>query len=267
MRKEINLLETSVDTEDFSQEELQEGLQDELANKTQGTPQDKLEEMLDQKLEEKLAFQEPDLASKELPKPDLFKEMLEKLKESPETLPPLPTGGPIIPIKKIVEALLFASESPLSFQKIREVLESFTPIKPRELRDALESIASDLEKEDRPYRLIPIAQGYQLRSAPEYSRYIDQLFRNRRGEKLSPASLEVLAIIAYRQPITRIQIENIRGVDSSGVVHSLLERGLIEATGRLEAPGRPTLYGTAKDFLVHFGLKDLSDLPTASIAE
>ena len=99
-----------------------------------------------------------------------------------------------------------------------------------------------------------------MRTCEEYSPFVDLIHRNKRTEKLSQASAEVLAIIAYRQPITRPQIEAIRGVDSSGILQNLLERQLIEPTGKLEAPGRPTLYGTTKDFLQHFGLRSAEEL-------
>lgn len=164
-------------------------------------------------------------------------------------------------MKRIVEALLFASNEPLPFNKIREVIETRGPIKPRILREALEELQQEYVLQQKSFRLDEIAQGFLLRSCEEYSPYIDLLYRNKRGEKLSHAASEVLAIIAYRQPITRPQIEAIRGVDCSGIVQNLLERQLIEPVGRLEAPGRPTLYGSTKDFLKHFGLKDISDLP------
>jgi segregation and condensation protein B len=163
--------------------------------------------------------------------------------------------------KRIIEALLFASQDPISFVKIREVTDTFYPLRPRILRQLIEELQHDYLTQQRAFRLEEIAQGFILRSCEEYSPYIDLLFRNKRTEKLSHASAEVLAIIAYKQPITRPQIEAIRGVDSSGIVQNLLERQLIESVGKLEAPGRPTLYGITKDFLKHFGLKDVHELP------
>jgi len=164
-------------------------------------------------------------------------------------------------LKRIVEALLFASQEPISFQKIREVTDTFKPVKPRQLKQIIEELQQDYLTQQRAFRLDEIAQGFLLRSCEEYSPYIEVLYRNKRTEKLSQAAAEVLAIIAYRQPITRPQIEAIRGVDSSGTVQSLLERQLIEPVGKLEAPGRPTLYSITKDFLVHFGLNDIKELP------
>lgn len=162
--------------------------------------------------------------------------------------------------KRIVEALLFASGDPLSFNKIREVVDTFSPLKPRVLRDIIIELQQEYLSQQRAFRIEEIADGFLLRTCEEYSQFIDQLFRNKRMEKLSQASAEVLAIIAYRQPITRPQIEAIRGVDCSGIVQNLLERQLIEPAGRLEAPGRPTLYSTTKDFLQHFGLRDAKEL-------
>ena len=163
-------------------------------------------------------------------------------------------------MKRVIEALLFASPEPISLQKIRDVIDPFHPLKPRQIKKILEELREDYVSQQRAFRLEEIAQGYALRTHEEYAPYLELLFRNKRGEKLSHASTEVLAIIAYRQPITRPQIDAIRGVDSSGTIAQLLERDLIEPRGKLEAPGRPTLYGTTNAFLKHFGLKDIDQL-------
>lgn len=163
--------------------------------------------------------------------------------------------------KRIIEALLFASSDPLPFTKIREVVDTFQLLKPRLLRELINELQQEYLSQQRAFRLEEIAQGFLLRTCEEYSPFIDLLHRNKRTEKLSQASAEVLAIIAYKQPITRPQIEAIRGVDCSGIMQNLLERQLIEPVGKLEAPGRPTLYGITKDFLKHFGLRDLQELP------
>jgi segregation and condensation protein B len=163
-------------------------------------------------------------------------------------------------IKRVIEALLFASPDPLSLTKIREITDTILPLRPRQLRQILEELKQDYLAQQRAFKLEEIAQGYVLRTYEEYAPYLELLHRQKRGEKLSHASTEVLAIIAYRQPITRPQIDAIRGVDSSGSLMQLLERQLIEPMGKLEAPGRPTLYGTTRKFLKHFGLKDLSEL-------
>ena len=163
-------------------------------------------------------------------------------------------------IKRVIESLLFASPDPLPLHKIREVTNTILPLRPRQLRHILEELKQDYLAQQRAFQLEEIAQGYVLRTYEEYAPYLELLYRQKRHEKLSNASTEVLAIIAYRQPITRPQIDAIRGVDSSGSLMQLLERQLIEPMGKLEAPGRPTLYGTTREFLKHFGLKDLSQL-------
>ncbi len=164
-------------------------------------------------------------------------------------------------IKRIIEALLFVSSEPLPFPKVREIVETVQPLRPKQLVEIIEELKTDFITQDRSYRLEEIANGYVLRSCEEFRPFIELLYRNKRTEKLSNASLEVLAIIAYRQPITRPQIDAIRGVDSSGTLQNLLERQLVEAVGKLEAPGRPTLYGITQEFLKHFGLRSLDELP------
>lgn len=163
--------------------------------------------------------------------------------------------------KRIVEALLFSSHEPISFQKLREILETKLVFKPKFLHDILEDLQEEYIDQNRAFRLEEVAQGYVLKTCIEYAFFIDELHRNKRTEKLSLAASEVLAIIAYKQPITRPQIESIRGVDSSGTLQSLLERELVQEAGKLEAPGRPTLYQVTERFLLHFGLKDLKELP------
>ncbi len=164
-------------------------------------------------------------------------------------------------IKKVIEALLFSTNEPLTFTKIREITDTIYELKPRVLRDIIDELQNDFISLQMVYRLEEIAEGFLLRTSEEFSPYLNLLYRNKRIEKLSQAAAEVLAIIAYRQPITRPQIDSIRGVDSSGVIQALLERQLIEPLGKLEAPGRPMLFGITKDFLKHFGLKDLGELP------
>lgn len=166
--------------------------------------------------------------------------------------------------KLIIEALLFASQDPISFVKIREVVDTFYTFKPRVLRDLI----SELERtylEKHAFILEEIAQGFALRTRDELSPYLGELFRNKRTEKLSQAASEVLAIIAYRQPITRPQIDAIRGVDSSGIIYTLLERQLIMPVGKAETTGKPTLYGITNEFLKHYGLKDVKELPKLDV--
>lgn len=164
-------------------------------------------------------------------------------------------------VKKVIEALLFASNEPLSFQRLREIIETKLPLKPKLLRDALEDLREDYIDQQRAFLLEENSLGFILKTREEYSGYVEQLFRNKRGGKLSQAAIEVMAIIAYKQPITKPQIDAIRGVDCSGTMQNLLERELVQHVGKLDAPGRPTLFGTTTHFLSHFGLKSLDELP------
>lgn len=164
-------------------------------------------------------------------------------------------------LKRIIEAVLFASPDPVPFKKIRELIDSFEPRTAQEVKELMDELAQEYDIDQRAFRMEEIAQGYVLRSRPEYSIYLDLVFKNKKVERLSASATEVLAIIAYRQPMTRPQLESIRGVDSSGVVASLLERELIESKGKAEVAGRPTLYGTTSKFLQYYGLNDVKDLP------
>jgi len=169
--------------------------------------------------------------------------------------------------KRVLEAILFASNEPIPFVRLRHIANEVHPFKPKELRQMLDEMAESYTLYGHAFQLEEIAEGYLLRTRREYGPYLDQFFHQKKTERLSQAATEVLAIIAYRQPITRPQIEALRGVDSSGVVHSLLERGLIHAVGKLDVPGRPTLYGVTKHFLEHFGLKNIEDLPPPVTSE
>jgi segregation and condensation protein B len=161
-----------------------------------------------------------------------------------------------------VESLLFASNEPVSFQKLRDAIATYYPVTPPALREAITTLAASYEQQGRSFLLQEIAQGYVLRTRAPFAPYVEALCGEKRSEKLSPAANEVLAIIAYRQPITRPQIEALRGVECGGVIHTLLERQLISPAGKLEAPGRPTLFATTKYFLQHYGLHTINDLPS-----
>lgn len=164
-------------------------------------------------------------------------------------------------IKKIIEALLFATHEPLSIKKMQEIVETAFPVTTKEIRNAIEALQEEYSAQNRAFRLQAIAEGYVLRTHADYYPFVQLLFLGRKKEKLSHAAMETLAIIAYKQPVTKAQIEAIRGVDASGVLLHLQERSLIEVSGRLEVVGRPSLFATTKEFLKHFGLKALSDLP------
>ncbi|MCH9609222.1 MAG: Segregation and condensation protein B [Chlamydiales bacterium] len=163
-------------------------------------------------------------------------------------------------IKKIVEALLFSSSNPVTLDRLKEIIATLYPIKRRELQSLLIEMNEEYKKEGRAFQIDEIGEGFLLRTTEEVAPYVSLLHQNRRSEKLSQAATEVLAIIAYRGPITRSEIEQLRGVDSSGTVVSLIERGLVERVGKKESPGRPTLYGTSEKFLKYFGIREVQDL-------
>lgn len=161
-------------------------------------------------------------------------------------------------LKAIVESLLFVSSEPLSVQRILAVIGDVTKA---EVTQALRSLGEELEQEGRGLRLAEVAGGFRLLTKQEYAGWIKRLDKSKSTAKLSRSALESLAIIAYKQPIVRSEIEEIRGVETSGVVRTLLEWKLVRIVGRKEVPGRPIVYGTTKYFLEHFGLNDLSQLP------
>lgn len=159
--------------------------------------------------------------------------------------------------KKLVEAILFLKEDPVRLEKIAEILEA-----PRE--EALEIVAAlrqDLAGSGRGIRIFEVAGGYQMGTAPELASDLERAFGEDDDGSLSNAALETMAIIAYKQPVTRIEIESIRGVRCEHTLESLLKRRLIKVSGRKEGPGRPLIYCTTTDFLKYFGLKELKDLP------
>ncbi|MCL2389231.1 MAG: SMC-Scp complex subunit ScpB [Elusimicrobia bacterium] len=163
-------------------------------------------------------------------------------------------------LKKILEALLFVSEKPLTLTDIKNVFKDQTAD-----LDIIKTALGELEAEykalDKPYEIKFIADGWVFSTKSEYSAWIKKLFKEKTVLKLSPSALETLAIIAYKQPITKAEVEAIRGVDTGGVIDTLLERKLVKITGRKEALGRPLLYGSTQEFLRHFGLSHLSELP------
>jgi len=161
-------------------------------------------------------------------------------------------------LKAILESLLFVSPEPLSAVRLVAVLGDVTKV---EVERTLKSLGKDLDQDGRGIRLVEVAGGYRLVTKQEYASWIKRLDKAKSAAKLSRSALESLAIIAYKQPLVRSEIEEIRGVETSGVVRTLLERKLVRIVGRKEVPGRPIMYGTTKFFLEHFGLNDLSQLP------
>ena len=161
-------------------------------------------------------------------------------------------------LKNIIESLIFISDGPLTLDQIKGVLPG---IDPKKIRITLDTLIYEYETSPRGFYLREIAGGVQFRTRPEYREYAAALFRST-PSRLSKAGLETLAIIAYKQPIIRADIEHIRGVDCGGVLRMLMERKLVRVLGRREIPGRPLIYATTKKFLEVFDLKNLKDLPT-----
>jgi segregation and condensation protein B len=160
-------------------------------------------------------------------------------------------------IKAIIEALIFASPEPLTPKAIFKLLDS----EPKEdVQAALAELKRDYERPGG-LQLVEVAGGFQIATRPDLHEWVRRLFHERSTQKLTAQSLETLAVIAYKQPITALEISEIRGVDTSGVLNTLLERHLIKIAGRKKVVGRPFLYATTKEFLIRFGLNDLTDLP------
>lgn len=180
-------------------------------------------------------------------------------------------------LKFILESLLFSAQKPLSPAELREIfanaaaqedadatVKSLKKVKEGEITTALEQLATEHEAAARSYRLVCVAGSWQFVTQPEFAPWLKELVGVKaRPSRLSQPALETLAIIAYRQPLTRAEIEQIRGVNVDGTMQTLLERGLVESTGRADVVGRPSLYGTTTLFLEYFGLKGLEGLPAA----
>jgi segregation and condensation protein B len=158
----------------------------------------------------------------------------------------------------IIEALIFASEAPLPIAKIREIIPALSP---KQITMVIEYLNEQYRQGGRSYEIREIAGGYQMFTLPEFAAFIDKLYQEKQQSRLTQKSLETLAIVAYKQPVTRHEIEEIRGVNVDGVMKTLLSRGLVTISGRAQAPGSPFLYKTTKKFLDYFGLKSLEDLP------
>lgn len=161
--------------------------------------------------------------------------------------------------KQIIEALLFASSKPMNVGELRKVLRGLTP---KQIETYVTEIKETYDREKRSFQIVEIAGGYEILTRKEFAPWILKVELQKKARQATQSALETLAILAYKQPITRAEIEDLRGVDVSGVVTTLMERALIKIVGRKEVPGRPFLYGTTDKFLEHFGLKSLQDLPS-----
>jgi segregation and condensation protein B len=175
-------------------------------------------------------------------------------------------------LTQVIEALLFSAQKPLSIREITGAVRDaedpaagepneFGRVKDAEIAAALEQLKVEYIQQGRAFQLIEKAEGWQLATDPGFARWVRQLFPAPKPARLSAPALETLAIIAYRQPITRADVEAVRGVNIDGVLQTLMERGLVKIAGRAELPGRPLLYETTRFFLDHFGLRSLDELP------
>ncbi|MDQ2867251.1 MAG: SMC-Scp complex subunit ScpB [Verrucomicrobiota bacterium] len=177
-------------------------------------------------------------------------------------------------LPQVIEALLFGANKPLSARELADALtgagaddellpNAFANVKEAEVAATLEELKIEYTQAPRGFQLAEKADGWQLVSHPQAARWVRELFPGPKPARLSPPALETLAIIAYRQPVTRADIEVVRGVAIDSVLQSLMERGLVRISGRAEVPGRPLLYETTEFFLEHFGLRSLDELPNA----
>ena len=173
-------------------------------------------------------------------------------------------------LSRVIEALLFSAQKPLSIREITTAIKSaegddspneFARVREAEVAAAIEQLRTEYVEQGGVFQLIEKAEGWQLATDPKYAPWVRQLFPAPKPARLSAPALETLAIIAYRQPITRADVEAVRGVNIDGVLQTLMERGLVKIAGRAEIPGRPLLYETTQFFLDHFGLRDLDELP------
>jgi len=205
---------------------------------------------------------EGDVVADAEPEQDLAGETLvaEELSHEPpaEAPPEEPAADmPSAELRAVVEALIFASPEPITPKTLYKLLAN-------ESKDAVSAAVNQLRLEyvDRPgLQMVEVAGGYQITTRPELHDWVRRLFHERSTQKLSVAALESLAVIAYKQPVTALEVTEIRGVNASGVLSTLLERNLVKIVGRKNVVGRPFMYGTTKEFLIRFGLKDLGDLP------
>ncbi|MBI4368337.1 MAG: SMC-Scp complex subunit ScpB [Candidatus Omnitrophica bacterium] len=163
--------------------------------------------------------------------------------------------------KQVVEAILFTAGKPVTVNELKRALSGWPPAKIEKL---ISDLKAEYEREGRSFQIQEIAGGYECATDPKYAPWILKLDLQRKAKQATQSALETLAILAYKQPVTRAEIEDLRGVDASGVLATLLERNLIKIVGKKEVPGRPFLYGTTEKFLEHFGLKTIQALPDIS---
>lgn len=181
---------------------------------------------------------------------------------------------PKMKLNQIVEAMLFASKEPITTKVIAKIIrkvskrevpdDKLCSVNAKEIEKAIVTLNRSYEKKNSPYLIEERSKGWSLFTRIEYGVYLRELFPDLKPTRLSAPALETLAIVAYRQPITKAAVEAVRGVNVDGVLQSLIERGLVGIGGRADLPGKPFLYQTSKNFLEHFGIKNVDDLPNAS---
>jgi len=164
-------------------------------------------------------------------------------------------------LKKIIEALIFASDKPIAIKQIKDIIGD---IDTRLIRKLINDLKEDFTKDQRSFNIGEVAGGFQFSTDPVYSRWLKKLYKIKQSDYLTGPSLETIAIIAYRQPVTKADIEFIRGVAVDGVINNLLQKGFIKVVGKKDVVGKPYLYGTTTSFLQYFGLNAIEDLPALS---
>ncbi|MDZ4815650.1 MAG: SMC-Scp complex subunit ScpB [Verrucomicrobiota bacterium] len=179
-------------------------------------------------------------------------------------------------LKAILESIFFAAQKPLDLKDLKEILKDTAELEPNEVTNAfkkvddehlvsaIQELKNDYDQAERAFQLQQTGETWQLASRAEYASWVKQMFDQYKPQRLSASAMETLAIVAYRQPITRADIEAVRGVAVDSMVQILLDRGLVKISGRAETPGRPMLYATTEHFLEHFGIKDVNDLPNSA---
>lgn len=183
------------------------------------------------------------------------KESSPKPKKEKEPAIPVPEG---MTADKIVEALIFSTSRPISSGKLCAIVDGVTPAR---LQKIVKQLNSEYNESDRPYRINEIASGFRMYTTPQYAPWVQKLHKSVQNRKLTPAAIETLSIIAYKQPITKAEVESVRGVSCGQLIRTLIEAGLVFVKGKSSDVGAPNLYATTDTFLEEFGLKSLDDLP------
>lgn len=189
----------------------------------------------------------------------------ESLTQTPQEAQPAPEADVLLQtddLKKIVETLLFITDRPVKPSRLAEVIDGANT---KQVREVIQTLQDEFIAQGRAVQIVEIGGGYQMATKPEYGRWVRKLYNEKMTTKLSTAALETLAIIAYKQPITRAEMEAIRGVDVAGPLDKLLERSLVRVVGKKDTIGRPMVYGTTDEFLRMFGLNKLSELPDLQV--